>query len=290
MQLAFLFAFGAVLMWSLNSLLMQGALNDTHELVHLLVRTASGSVLLLILLFVRSDSNPFILKPDLLFYASLTGFFSFFVAYSLFSYAIKHGLVHQVWPVGNSAPLWSTISAIVILGEDPAPMVLVAAFVVVFGIFFLSPRREEEGSTGSWRTLLSAFIAALIWGILIAPNKYCLNNGMDVVTFIVIAGLSGTVGAAIAMLFRSKNDDFYFTKKGIYLSFLSGLMSVFLGNLFWQQGLKIGKASVLAPIIGAETPLVFLLSAVFLKEKVTPRSIFGTILVSIGVFLATTVS
>ncbi|KXA93492.1 hypothetical protein AKJ65_06270 [candidate division MSBL1 archaeon SCGC-AAA259E19] len=111
--------------------------------------------------------------------AFVSGFLSYYVALSLFIYGLDQGATHKVWPVGNTSPLWATVSAILILGERANIFVLLSAGVVVVGIFFLSGREKKNGNVDRNGGIPFAFLAALIWGVLIVSNKYCLNLGMS---------------------------------------------------------------------------------------------------------------
>lgn len=294
--LAFLFVFAAVVCWSFNSLLMKSSVKNIDPVLHQLVRMLAGT--LCIFLYIISEGTSLTTRPDFLLFASVTGFFSFFVAYGLFTLAVAHGLVHKVWPVGSSTPLWSVISAVLFLSEKPNPVIFISTWLVIIGIFLLGPEGQEEwdqsGRTNNRRGILAALVASFIWGILIVPNKYCLNRGMNPVNFIFIATMAGTIGSLLMLLtriIRNKNSDesvLGFNQNGIFYSIFSGVIAVFGGNLLWQYGLKIGKASVLSPIVGIETPLVLLLSVLFLKETPTKKALLGVFTVFTGVSLVTT--
>jgi drug/metabolite transporter (DMT)-like permease len=60
----------------------------------------------------------------------------------------------------------------------------------------------------------------------------------------------------------------------------------FLSLLFWMGGMKFAFASVAAILNQMNTIFIFILAAVFLKEKATPRKIVAIVLAFIGAFLA----
>lgn len=278
--------FGAIVCWSFNSLMINWGLKDSSVFKFNAIRTIPALVLLVT--FMLMTGKTIFPEPRLSILAFATGFFSYFVALNLFISGLNKGGTHKVWPVGNTAPFWATVSAILILDEKANTLVLLSAVLIVIGIFFLSRRGEKEADVERNMGVPLAFLAAFIWGILVVPNKYCLNQGMSPLSFLTIMIIAAFVSNNIYFLYREGFEEMIRDIKGLYWGLVSGIIALFGGGLFWQLALSVEDASRLAPLLGAESPIVLILSVLLLGESPTYKSIFGIALVFFGVLIVTT--
>lgn len=283
--LAIVLGFGAIFCWGINSLMINKGLKNTDVSTFNAIRMIPAFILLV--LFMLYTDTPIFPRMDLSILAILTGFLSYSLAYGLFLQGLKRGLTHRVWPVGNSAPLWGVVAAIMFLGEGANLFVILSIILVVSGICLLRHKNSNGGMEGEKRGIFLAFFAALLWGVLIVPNKYCLNEGMAPLSFLTCMIIAGTIANNAFLLFQYSLGKSIFDKKGITWSIFSGIVALLGGGLFWQFALSIEKASRLAPLMGIETLIVFLLSIFLLRESSTKRSFLGIALVILGVFLVT---
>ena len=65
----------------------------------------------------------------------------------------------------------------------------------------------------------------------------------------------------------------------------SAILGAFLGNIAWIAGMKLTRASVAAPLNQLNTIFIFILAAIFLREKVTKGKMIAVVLATIGAFL-----
>ena len=63
---------------------------------------------------------------------------------------------------------------------------------------------------------------------------------------------------------------------------ISGLFSAFLASLAWMAAMTRFELNYAYPFMGLAFIVVMLFSVVFLKEPLTPRGIFGTLMVVAG--------
>ncbi|KXA91060.1 hypothetical protein AKJ57_02620 [candidate division MSBL1 archaeon SCGC-AAA259A05] len=277
--------FGAIMCWSLNSLMIDKGLKNMDVYAFNAIRTMPATAL--IILFMILTGRQLFVRLDFFIMAFITGVSSYFLALGLFVHGLGRGFTHKVWPVGNSAPLWATISAILFLGEKATLYVLVATSLVISGIYLLSQREFNDDTGSEEGGVLLAFLAALIWGLLIVPNKYCLNQGMSPFSFLYIMIIAGMVSNVSFLVIRGRLGELTRSKNGITWGIISGIVALFLGGLSWQIALSIEEASRLVLMLGAESPIVLLLSVTFLKERPSKKSLLGIVMVFLGVFLVT---
>jgi len=101
--------------------------------------------------------------------------------------------------------------------------------------------------------------------------------------------VGGTLGVLAFLLLHPKRREVLLPlldlsnwKVMVPASFLGSFLSL----LFWMGGMKFAFASVAAILNQMNTIFIFILAAVFLKEKATPWKIAAIVLAFIGAFLA----
>ncbi len=281
--LAFALVLVATLCWGADQTIGKLALRRLNVSVFNAIRPTFAAPLI-ILFALLTDSLRY---PGLFLTAIgiLVGVISWFVACELYFYLLNRGIVHRVLPISNSHPVWGVLASVLLLGERVTPLIPVSAALVVLGAYFLAPKGK---GTGSWKGMVPlAFLVAIMWGSVIAPMKYCLNEGVTVSTFLAIGVISAAVTCNIAMGIRHIRTGIKFDKKGVGLSILSSTFGFFIGELLFLWALEMEKASVLAPVCGAVIPFGFLLSVLLVGERPSGRAILGMVIVFTGVFLAT---
>jgi len=280
--LALTFALGAALCWATDQTLGKLALRWLDVSVFNAIRPSLMIPLLAIFgLATHSLSYPGLLLMSL---AALVGVISWFVACELYFYLMNKGAAHRVLPIGNSHPVWGVIAAVLLLGEEPTYLIFASAALVVIGGYFLMPK---GGGTRTERRMIPlALLVAIMWGAVLAPMKFCFNEGMTEATFLLIAVGSAAVACNIAMGIRHLRGGIRLDRKGLGISALSAFLAFFLGQLLFLRALKMEQASVLAPIAGCVVPFGFLLSVLLLGERPSARAVIGMTAVFLGVLLA----
>lgn len=284
--LAFTLALGATLCWGLSQIFGKMALRTTDIFVLTAVRTLSASVLLVI--YIMSTGGLKYFGTELTLLAVLTGVISWFAASVLFYFIMQRGAVHRITPISNTQPLWGVVAAVLLLGEEAKPTILLSVALVILGSYLLAPRGGPSGP-GRWKVMiLLALLVGVIWGTAIVPNKYCLSEGMSPIMFLLVGMVTASVACNILrFIYLAKNNGnrMKFKERGVGFSILSGILGLFAGQLMWQYALDIEEASALSPMVGAVIPLAFLFSILILGEKPTKRAWGGMATIFAGVFL-----
>ncbi|GAI07717.1 unnamed protein product, partial [marine sediment metagenome] len=180
------------------------------------------------------------------------------------------------------------VAAVLLLGEEAKPTILLSVALVILGSYFLTPR-GGSGGLGRWKAIMPlALLVGVMWGTAIVPNKYCLSGGMSPAMFLLVGAVTASVACNILrFVHRAKNggNRMKFKERGVGLSILSGILGLFAGQLLWQHALKIEEASALSPMVGVVIPLGFLFSILFLGEKPTKRAWGSMATIFAGVLL-----
>lgn len=281
--LALLLALGAALSWAGDQVIGKLALRTTSVSVFNAIRPSF--TLPLVILFALSTGGLSYPGIELTLITILTGVINWVVAGELYFYAIHRGDAHRIIPIGNSHAIWGVAAAVLLLGEEMRPVLFLSAGLVFTGAYLLTSR---VGKTSRWRAGIPlALLAAFMWGSMIVPLKYCLDNGMSVGTLLVIYTASAAVACSIVAGIRHLMTGVRYDRRGVKLSLLSAALGFFIGEILFVSALEMEKASVLAPVPGAVIPFGFLLSILLLGERPTKRAILGMIVVLVGISLVT---
>ena len=192
--------------------------------------------------------------------------------------------------ISSCTPLWSTLIAVVFLGERPSAWVIAGTVAIVAGVALLSIQEDRSQSLRSW--LHGALIFPLV-----ASVAYALPP-----IFIKLAYAyqpSPAVGIAVAffmanvvlLAFKSLMPimgKFQVGRKGFLMLFAAGVFG-FLCSFFMWTALSLSIVSTTIPLSRTSPILVIILSYLFLgkHEVITRRIVIGAVSVVIGGLLIT---
>jgi drug/metabolite transporter (DMT)-like permease len=210
---------------------------------------------------------------------------------SLYFRGLKLINVTLAFPLTQAAmPLATLGIAVLFLGETITWIFVLGTLLVLGGIcLIISPegrtrrllraRVLENRETG----LFLMLIASALWAVSISLVKV----GIQEVNILVANGIRLPIACLLLSLFLflpgAKPPLATPGFRDLSLGAFSGVLGFGVGGIFFLlaiQNAGAGKAAVLtssAPVFGLP------LSVVFLKEKVTPKTIFGTLLVVLGI-------
>lgn len=127
-----------------------------------------------------------------------------------------------------------------------------------------------------------SILAYLLNGGVIVVDKILLNTSYPnpwVYTFYI-----NLLGLASLLLLPL---GFHLNPQAVFPALISGIATIF-AMVFFFSSLRIGEASIAAPVVGALNPLfTFLIGAVFLGQILSPKEITGFSIIIIGATVLT---
>ena len=184
----------------------------------------------------------------------------------------------------NTTPMFSTVLAIVILGERPSALVLVGVLLTVGGLITVSSGGEKTSYPKI--ELAFPFLCALLFSMKDISVRWGLGGGGgQPILAAAIAALTSTIEIyAITRYFQS--EKFALPPLPVLGWFVwSG---IFTGGsfLFMYLAFSMERVSVVAPLVNSYTVFVAILTPVMARhiERLTPRKITGAALVVAGIF------
>ena len=183
-----------------------------------------------------------------------------------------------------TAPFFSTILAIIFLGEEINAKIGMGTLLIVSGVIALSWFRPK--SHIKLTDLLFPVIAALIIGTASVISKFGLNISNVPFSGIAIAATAGAITQLIFITARKKwgtiannfHDMKYFLIAGVFVGF--ALASLFLA-------ISKGNLVVVFPIANTQTLFAILFSWLFFREHdhITRHTLIGAVTIVLGATL-----
>jgi len=185
----------------------------------------------------------------------------------------------------NTTPMFSTLLAIVVLGERPGPLVLGGVVLTVVGLITVSWIGEQT----SYKKveLVYPFLCALIFSLKDITVRWGLGGGGGQPIFAAgIAALTSTI--EIFLITRLIHGErFSLPPRRVFLWFLAS--GLFTGGafLFMYLAFSMEKVSIVSPLINSYAVFVLLLTPLMARriESIDGRKIAGAVMVVTGIFL-----
>ena len=184
----------------------------------------------------------------------------------------------------NTTPMFSTVLAILLLDERPAPLVLLGVTLTVGGLVTVSWGGEK--TTYKKSELVYPFLCALLFSAKDITVRWGLADGSgQPILAAGIAALTSTV--QIFLITRWVNGERFSGPPARVAGWFIA-SGVFTGGsfLFMYLAYSLERVSIVAPLINSYTVFVSVLTPFMARriETVTPRKLAGAALVVAGIF------
>jgi drug/metabolite transporter (DMT)-like permease len=184
----------------------------------------------------------------------------------------------------NTTPMFSTVLAILVLGERPGPLVLLGVLLTVGGLVTVS----WGGETTSYKKseLIFPFLCALLFSLKDIAVRWGLGGGGgQPILAAAIAALTSTIEIFIIHRFVH-GEKFVMPPLPVARWFIGS--GIFTGGsfLFMYVAYSMERVSIVAPLVNSYTVFVSILAPFMARqiESVTARKLAGAALVVAGIF------
>ena len=182
------------------------------------------------------------------------------------------------------------ILSIIVLGERMKALQVAGVILILFAILIVSVKKGENSLPGNSlaKGMALGALAMLFQAAGIVMMKPFLS-GVSVLWATWIRVTAGVLALGIFLAFHPGRRPlmrpllvFKNWKAMVPAAFLGS----YIGLLAWMAGMKLTRAVVAAPLNQLNTIFIFMLAALFLKEKATPVKMAAVVLAFVGAFLA----
>jgi drug/metabolite transporter (DMT)-like permease len=185
----------------------------------------------------------------------------------------------------NTTPMFSTVLAIVLLGERPAPLILAGVALTVGGLITVS----WVGENTSYKKieLVYPFLCALIFSLKDVTVRWGLGDGAG--QPILAAGIAALTSTIEIFLVTRYIQGEKFSLPPAKIAHWFVWSGIFTGGsfLFMYVALSMERVTIVAPLINSYAVFVLVLTPLMARqvESVTWRKVIGAAMVVAGIFL-----
>lgn len=178
----------------------------------------------------------------------------------------------------------------ILLGETLKPLAVVGGILILSAVFIGTFARTNPAQNDS-RSPVAGIIAGCLSMIFVASGIVIIKELLDTTDVFwatLVRVVAGTVSLFVIVFFHPKRKK-YFKELKLSKAWFTALPASVSGNylalLCWVGGMKYTTASRAAILNQMSTIFIFILAAVFLKEKITVHKTLSIILALTGAFL-----
>lgn len=191
-------------------------------------------------------------------------------------------------PISGTYPLFTWALAVPILGEKITLNAMLGTVLVLVGVYFLAPKTEttihSDARMERWG-MVGALVAAALWAIATMMLKIGIDQAPHV---IVVNAIRLPVAALASALITHRQRGFAawrgYNRKSLPMLIALSIYSTGIGMIIWTLTVDFAGAAR-AALINTAAPIIGVpLSAIFLKERVTPKIVAGTLLSMVGIW------
>jgi len=277
-----IFAFGSALFAGITAILAKIGIKNTDSNVATAIRTIVILIFSWLMVFVVGSQNTIAnISSKTLTFLILSGMATG-GSWLCYFKALQLGNVNKVTPIDKSSTILTILLAFVILGENFTIYKLIAVITIGAGTYFMITRKKDEvknveGNKWMIYAFLSAAFASLtsiLGKIGIQGIESTLGTAIRTIVILIMAWI-------VVFVTGNKNHVTKIDKKSMAFICFSGITTG-LSWLCYYKALQDGQASIVVPIDKLSILVTIAFSYLFLKEKLTRKSLFGLCLMVLG--------
>jgi DME family drug/metabolite transporter len=192
-------------------------------------------------------------------------------------------------PIRATTPLFSAMMAIIFLGEEVTPPIIMATLLIIAGITLLSWRADSLKLTGSAVYLWYPIGASALAGASQVVRKFGLAAVPHPFLAAAVTASSSLIVSVLTMWYVEKTHETWKMNRQCFGWFLAAGITVSLAMICIYFALDLGKVSVVIPISSTGPFFSLILAALFLRdvERVTLRIVLSAAMIVAGVLMIT---
>ena len=288
-----LFAFASAVFAGATSILAKIGIKDVDSHVATAVRTIVVLIFSWVMVFIvgsqgslseiSAKSYTFLILSGMATGASWLCYFK----------ALQIGDVNKVVPIDKSSTILTMILAFIILGEQITVNMIIGMIGIGIGTYLMIQKKEvksedneitnenkvQEVKRKAW--LIYAFLSAVFASLTSILGKIGIENvesnlGTAIRTIVVLI-----MAWIIVFITKKQGDVKKIDRKSLVFLVLSGIATG-ASWLCYYKALHDGLASIVVPIDKLSILVTVIFAYIFLKEKLSKKSVIGLVLIVAG--------
>lgn len=277
-----LYAFGSAFFAGATSILAKIGVKDVDSHVATAIRTIVVLIFSWLMVFIVGSQGTIADISTRTFIFLILSGLATGASWICYFKALQLGDVNKVVPIDKSSTILTMILAFIFLGENITINMIIGMIGIGIGTYLMIQKKEESNKIirgNSWivYAVLSAVFASLT-SILakVGIENVESNLGTAIRTIVVLI-----MAWVIVFVTQKQNDVKKIDKRSLIFIILSGIATG--GSwLCYYKALQDGLASIVVPIDKLSILFTVLFAYIFLKEKLSKKSVLGLILIVVG--------
>lgn len=280
-----LFAFASAFFAGVTSILAKIGVKDVDSHVATAIRTIIVLIFSWIMVFIIGSQSTIVNIDGKTFLFLILSGLSTGGSWLCYFKALQLGDVNKVVPIDKSSTILTMILAFIFLNEKITINMVIGMIGIAIGTYLMIQKKEKaekivKGKVWLIYALLSALFASLtsILGKVGIENVES-NLGTAIRTIVVLV-----MAWIIVFATKKQRDIKKIDKRSLIFLILSGVATG-ASWLCYYKALQDGLASIVVPIDKLSILVTVLFAYIFLKEKLSKKSLLGLILIIVGTLL-----
>ena len=280
-----IYAFGSAFFAGITSILAKVGVKDVDSHVATAIRTIIVLIFSWIMVFVIGSQSTIVNIDGKTFLFLILSGLSTGGSWLCYFKALQLGDVNKVVPIDKSSTILTMVLAFIFLNEKITINMIIGMIGIAVGTYLMIQKKQgvEKIVKGkAW--LIYALLSALFASLTSILGKFGVENiesnlGTAIRTIVVL------IMAWILVFATKKQRDIRkIDKMSLIFIVLSGIATG-ASWLCYYRALQEGLASIVVPIDKLSILVTILFAYIFLKEKLSKKSILGLILIVTGTLL-----
>lgn len=280
-----LFAFASAFFAGVTSILAKIGVKDVDSHVATAIRTIIVLIFSWIMVFIIGSQSTIVNIDGKTFLFLILSGLSTGGSWLCYFKALQLGDVNKVVPIDKSSTILTMILAFIFLNEKITINMVIGMIGIAIGTYLMIQKKEKAEKIVKRKAwLIYALLSALFASLTSILGKVGIENvesnlGTAIRTIVVLL-----MAWIIVFATKKQRDIKKIDKRSLIFLILSGVATG-ASWLCYYKALQDGLASIVVPIDKLSILVTVLFAYIFLKEKLSKKSLLGLILIVVGTLL-----
>lgn len=280
-----LFAFASAFFAGVTSILAKIGVKDVDSHVATAIRTIIVLIFSWIMVFIIGSQSTIVNIDGKTFLFLILSGLSTGGSWLCYFKALQLGDVNKVVPIDKSSTILTMILAFIFLNEKITINMVIGMIGIAIGTYLMIQKKEKAEKIVKRKAwLIYALLSALFASLTSILGKVGIENvesnlGTAIRTIVVLV-----IAWIIVFATKKQRDIKKIDKRSLIFLILSGVATG-ASWLCYYKALQDGLASIVVPIDKLSILVTVLFAYIFLKEKLSKKSLLGLILIVVGTLL-----
>lgn len=280
-----LFAFASAFFAGVTSILAKIGVKDVDSHVATAIRTIIVLIFSWIMVFIIGSQSTIVNIDGKTFLFLILSGLSTGGSWLCYFKALQLGDVNKVVPIDKISTILTMILAFIFLNEKITINMVIGMIGIAIGTYLMIQKKEKAEKIVKRKAwLIYALLSALFASLTSILGKVGIENvesnlGTAIRTIVVLV-----MAWIIVFATKKQRDIKKIDKRSLIFLILSGVATG-ASWLCYYKALQDGLASIVVPIDKLSILVTVLFAYIFLKEKLSKKSLLGLILIVVGTLL-----